>query len=143
NDRVLIQRRYKLKMDATIDGNAILDYIEFHILPSLNRYEIWAFCDDNREKVASGLLENLLLHSAKAKSLHSIGSNSKFVLASPRELQKIIWFTISTLKRFLHIIGSPNILDATNSLTKEISQLEEARNFHLTLYTKPSDVHVN
>ncbi|KAI3470992.1 hypothetical protein Pfo_027655 [Paulownia fortunei] len=126
-------------MDAVIDANAPLDYVEFHIFPSQNRYEASACYANKKEKVTSGLLEHLLVHSAEAKALHSKGSNGKYKLKSP-ENHDIKWFTKSILIRFLHIIGSANILDIANSqLKNEISQLEEARRFHLSLYSKGTE----
>ncbi|KAK4385234.1 hypothetical protein Sango_2647400 [Sesamum angolense] len=103
-----------VKMELAIDANAPLGYVEFHIFPSQNRYEAYVSYMNKKERVRSGLLEHLLLHSAELKAMNSKGSNAKF----------------------LHIIGSANILDITNSLRNEISQLEEARGFHLSLYAK-------
>ncbi|KAK4436421.1 hypothetical protein Salat_0805800 [Sesamum alatum] len=121
-------------MESTVvDANIPLDYIEFHIFPSQNRYEACACNVNMKEKVASGLLEHLLVHSAEVKALHSKGSNTKYILKSP-ENEDIKWFTKSVLIRFLHIIGSANILHITSSVKNEISQLDEARRFHLSLY---------
>ncbi|KAI3458406.1 hypothetical protein Pfo_015069 [Paulownia fortunei] len=125
-------------MEAAIDANAPLDYVEFHIVPSQNRYEACVCYENKKEKVTSGFLEHLLLHSAEIKALHSKGSNAKYKLSPPENSHGIKWFTKSTLIRFLHIIGSANILDVTNALKNEISQLEEARRFHLSLYAKGS-----
>ncbi|KAL0341169.1 UNVERIFIED_CONTAM: hypothetical protein Sradi_4633700 [Sesamum radiatum] len=122
-------------MDSVVDANIPLDYIEFHILPSQNRYEACACNVNMKEKVASGLLEHLLVHSAEVKALHSKGSNAKYILKSP-ENEDNKWFTRSVLIRFLHIIGLANVLHITSSVKDEISQLEEARRFHLSLYAK-------
>lgn len=123
-------------MEAVVDANTPLDCIEFHIVPSQNRYGAFVCLDNKKEKVTSGLSEHLLLHSVDIKALHSKGSDAKYKLYPPENLHDCQWFTKSTLIRFLHIIGSANILDVTNSLRNEISQLEEARRFHLSLYAK-------
>ncbi|GER50862.1 hypothetical protein STAS_28184 [Striga asiatica] len=123
-----------VRMDSAIDASTPLDYIEFQIFPSQNRYEAWVCYGTNIEKVSSGLLEHLLLHSAEIKALHSKGSNAKYKLSASENSNDIKWFKRSTLIRFLHIVGSENILDVTNSLKMEIFQLEETRN----LYTKDS-----
>ncbi|KAK4433452.1 hypothetical protein Salat_1107500 [Sesamum alatum] len=123
-------------MEAAIDSNVLLDYVEFHIFPSQNRYEAYVSYMNKKEKVTSGLLEHLVLHSAELKAMNSEGSNAKYKLSPPEDSHDVKWFTKSTLIRFLHIIGSANILDVTNSLRNEISQLEEARSFHLSLYAK-------
>ncbi|EPS69432.1 hypothetical protein M569_05337, partial [Genlisea aurea] len=108
-----------------------------HFAYSLERYETWAFCDGKCEKVTSGILEHLVLHSAEAHSIHLKGFNSKFILSVPKKMQTRKWFTKSTLiSRFLCVIGVPNILGATKPLAQEISQLEAARHFHHSLYTK-------
>ncbi|KAL0403012.1 UNVERIFIED_CONTAM: hypothetical protein Sradi_1942000 [Sesamum radiatum] len=98
-------------------------------------YEACACNVNMKEKVASGLLEHLLVHSAEVRALHSKGSNTKYILKSP-ENEDNKWFTKSVLIRFLHIIGLANVLHITSSVKDEISQLEEARRFHLSLYAK-------
>ncbi|KAH6790445.1 hypothetical protein C2S51_005451 [Perilla frutescens var. frutescens] len=123
-------------MEAVVDANTPLDYIEFHIVPSQNRYGAFVCYENKKEKVTSGLLKHLLLHSVGIKALDSKGSDAKYTLYPPESLHDCKWFTKSTLIRFLHIIGSANVLDVTNSLKNEISQLEEARRFHLSLYAK-------
>ncbi|KAL3622028.1 hypothetical protein CASFOL_034224 [Castilleja foliolosa] len=125
-------------MDTAIGASSVLDYIEFQFVPSQNRYEACVCYENKKEKVSSGLLEHLLLHSNETKALHSQGSDAKFKLCAPENTHDIKWFTKSTLIRFLHIIGSADILDVTNSLKNEISQLEETRKFHLSLYAKDS-----
>ncbi|KAL7107457.1 hypothetical protein ACP275_06G056200 [Erythranthe tilingii] len=123
-------------METTIDAHALLDHVELHIIPSQNRYDACVCSGNKIEKVTSGLLEHLLLHSAEIKALHSKGSSAKYKLSRPENSHDIKWFTKSTLIRFLRIIGSANLLDVTSSLKNEISQLEEARKFHLSLYAK-------
>ncbi|KAL1533052.1 hypothetical protein AAHA92_32992 [Salvia divinorum] len=123
-------------MEAVVDDNTPVDYIEFHIFPSQNRYEASACYANKKEKVKSGRLEHLLLHSFDIKALHSKGSDDKYKLYPPENLHDNEWFTKSTLLRFLHIIGSEDILEVTNSLKNEIFQLEEAHTFHLSLYAK-------
>ncbi|KAL6530370.1 hypothetical protein OROHE_014723 [Orobanche hederae] len=125
-------------MEAAMDANAPLDYIEFHVVPSQNRFEAWVCYENKKEKVSSGLLEHLLLHSPEIKALHSKGSNAKYKLCTPENSHDIRWFTKPTLIRFLHIIGSPDIIHVTNFLKNEISQLEEARKFHFSLYAEES-----
>ncbi|KAF5201896.1 Pentatricopeptide repeat-containing protein [Thalictrum thalictroides] len=42
----------------------------------------------------------------------------------------------STLSSFLHIVGVPELLKNANAIGDEMSQLKEARNFHLALYAQ-------
>ncbi|CAA2971415.1 Hypothetical predicted protein [Olea europaea subsp. europaea] len=123
-------------MDGVIDISVPLDHIEFYIFPGQNRYEACVCYDNKIEKVSSGLLEHLLQHSAEVKNLQSRGSTSNFKLQPPENISDAKWFTKSTLLRFLHIIGLSNILNITNTVKNEISQLEEVRKFQLSLYEK-------
>ncbi|KAK1415410.1 hypothetical protein QVD17_31191 [Tagetes erecta] len=121
-----------MKMEGGIDPDAPLDYVELRIFPSRNRYEAYVGSSNREEKAASGDLKRLLLHSPRVKDLSSKGSNMNFKILPPDNVTDAEWFTISTLKRFLRILGSPDIL----SIGNEISQLEETRKFQLSLSLK-------
>ncbi|CAN4123447.1 unnamed protein product [Withania somnifera] len=127
-------------METGIDADVLMDYVEFQIFLSQNRYEA-RICYGNRiEKAASGLLEQLILHSPKIKSLHSKGSDANFTFRPLGNLSDAKWFTKSTLIRFLRVISSLPIIDMAKAMVNEISQLEEARKFHVSLYSKrPQD----
>ncbi|KAG9145867.1 hypothetical protein Leryth_020203 [Lithospermum erythrorhizon] len=126
-------------MERGIVANASLDFIEFQAFPSQNRYEACVYLGSKRESVASGPLTQLLWHSDKVKALHSNGSVSNIKLERPANLDTSKWFSKSSLQRFLHIIASSNGLNGTNAILTEISQLEEARRFHISLYGKGSN----
>ncbi|KAK9060993.1 hypothetical protein SSX86_018173 [Deinandra increscens subsp. villosa] len=120
-------------MEGGINHDATLDYVEFHLIPSQNRYEASAWSRNREENVASRPLEQLLLlDSPEIKTLSTKGSNTKFKILPPENVNDGSWFTTATLTRFLHIIGSPDIL----AIGEEISQLEETRNFQLSLHDK-------
>ncbi|KAI8564420.1 hypothetical protein RHMOL_Rhmol03G0180200 [Rhododendron molle] len=129
------------EMEDAIDGNAPLDYAEFQLFPSHDRYEACVCSGNKIETIASGLLGQLVLHSPEIKDLSSRGSNANFKLQPPKSLDSRQWFTKSTLTRFLHLVGSPDILNSAKAIDDEITQLEEARKFHLTLYTKDNCDH--
>ncbi|KAK1409242.1 hypothetical protein QVD17_35768 [Tagetes erecta] len=115
------------------DPDATLDYVEFQIFPSENRYEASAWSSNREEKVASGPFEQLLLlDSPEIKILSTKGSNTKFKILPLENVDDANWFTTATLTRFLYIIGLPEIL----TIGKEISQLEETKNFQLSLSDK-------
>ncbi|KAK4358238.1 hypothetical protein RND71_023848 [Anisodus tanguticus] len=123
-----------------VDSDVLLEYVEFQIFPSQGRYETRMCYGDKVEAASSGLLEQLVLHSPKIKSLHSKGSDSSFKFKPLGNLSDAKWFTKSTLIRFLCIISSSNIINVSKAMVNEISQLEDARKFHLSLYSKgPQD----
>ncbi|CDP13868.1 unnamed protein product [Coffea canephora] len=129
-------------MEKGVDANILLDYIEFQIFPSQNRYEACVCRGKKIETVTSAILEPLLLHSATIKALHSEGFDAKYKLIAPEDRNSSRWFRKSTLMRFLQVIGSSEVTYATDAVKDEISQLEEARKFHLSLYSKGPQNHL-
>ncbi|MCL7047005.1 hypothetical protein MKW94_002111, partial [Papaver nudicaule] len=101
-------------------------------------YEAFICRDRKIEKVASGCLEQLTLELPEVKTAEQ-GDNFKLQL--PENLRGSAWFTKSTLTRFLHIVGAPETSKICKSLRSEMAQLEEARRFHLQLYTQGHKEH--
>ncbi|XXG68245.1 hypothetical protein AAC387_Pa06g1376 [Persea americana] len=128
-------------MEGVLDAGIPLDYVAFQMSPSHNRYEAFAGGGGKREKVASGLLDQLLLHLPGAKAFRPDGSNDNFLLQLPENRRGSLWFTKSTLIRFLHIFGEPESLKIVGGIEDEMSQLEEARKFHLSLYAHEQQDH--
>ncbi|XP_009791479.1 COP1-interacting protein 7-like isoform X2 [Nicotiana sylvestris] len=129
-------------MEGGVDADVLLEYVEFQIFPSRGRYEARTCYDKKVEAASSGLLEQLVLHSPKIKSLHYKGSDSSFKFKPLGNLSDAKWFTKSTLIRFLRIISSSDIIDVAKAMVNEISQLEDARKFHVSLYSKGPQNHV-
>ncbi|KAK1431895.1 hypothetical protein QVD17_08671 [Tagetes erecta] len=119
-------------MDRRIDPHAPLDYVELQIFPTHNRYEASVSTNNIIENVASGDLQQLLLHLPQVKDLSSKTSDSNFRILTPDDVNNVDWFTSATLTRFLSIAGSPDVL----SIGNEISQLEETKKFQLSLFAK-------
>ncbi|KAJ9553307.1 hypothetical protein OSB04_017352 [Centaurea solstitialis] len=128
----LLEQIELMEMEGGIDPYMPLDYVELQIFPSQNRYEAYVSSSNRAEKVASGTLEQLLLHSPRVKDLSSTGLNTNFKILPPDNANDAEWFTTATFTRFLHIVGSPSIL----SIGNEIGQLEETRKFQLSLSVK-------
>ncbi|KAK1366714.1 serine/arginine repetitive matrix protein 1 [Heracleum sosnowskyi] len=120
-------------MAGGIDPDVQLDYAEFELFPSQNRYEVCICSGKKVETVASGLLEQLLLHSPSVQNLYSKRLNASFKIHFPNAKTGAEWFTKSLLTRFLRIVDSPNILDISKNFENEISQLEETRKFQLSM----------
>ncbi|XVF00407.1 hypothetical protein REPUB_Repub03eG0283300 [Reevesia pubescens] len=132
-------------MDGGIHGagDALLDYATIQILPSQNRYEAFTCRDNKLEKLAVGVLQKLLPHLPGVNNLYSKGSNANYKLQPPyHNLNTAAWFTKSTLTRFLYIVGSSDLMDAAKAIEGEMSLLEEARKFHLSLYSEGNQVHI-
>lgn len=128
----------------------------------LGRYEVCICSGKKVETVASGVLEQLLLHSPSVQNLHSKRLNASFKIHLPNVNSGAVWFTKSILTRFtssftfiyfpwitlivlsynctifircrfLRIVDSPDILDISKNFEKEICQLEETRQFQLSM----------
>lgn len=123
-------------MRGGIDADAPLDYVEFRIFPTQNRYEAFIGGGNIVENLASGDLEKLLPHIPEVRDLYLKGSDNTYKLKLPKSLNGAAWFTKSTLARFLHIVDSPDLLNLMNAIEEEMSQLEEARKFHFSLYSQ-------
>ncbi|KAK8531709.1 hypothetical protein V6N13_131069 [Hibiscus sabdariffa] len=129
-------------------GDAVLDYATVQILPSQNRYEAYTCRGNNVEKLGVGVLQKLLPHLPQLNKLyaHACISNSNsnaanYKLQPPSNLKSPAWFTLSTFSRFLDIVGSTDLLDTAKDIEVEMSQLEEAKKFHLSLYAQGHQDH--
>lgn len=67
----------------------------------LCRYEVCICNGIKVETVASGFLEQLLLHSPEVKNLYSKRPNATFKIQLPGSLNGAEWFTKSILTRFI------------------------------------------
>ncbi|XP_020086387.1 uncharacterized protein LOC109708881 [Ananas comosus] len=130
-------------MEGEIDVNAKLDYASFQISSTQNRYEVVICSKGRTEKLASGSLDQLSQYLLEAKQFQSDSSNGTFILEPKRALRGSSWFNKSTLAIFLHIVGSPEALLSASGTVSEMSQLEETRKFHLSLYSKDDLNHVD
>ncbi|XP_071675259.1 uncharacterized protein [Lolium perenne] len=123
-------------MDGEVASNVALDSAVFHVNLTKNRYEAIACSEESAESVASGPFDQLVLHLEDAKNFQSRSSSGSFKLLLAGDARRSTWFTKSTLERFLHIINSPDAPKTANGILQEMSQLEETRKFHDSLYSK-------
>ncbi|KAI9110792.1 hypothetical protein K1719_018230 [Acacia pycnantha] len=129
-------------MGDALAGDVPLDYASIQIFPNQNRYEAFVYREEQVEIVAVGLLEHLLLHLPGINDLCAKGLDANFDLKSPEKLHDVDWFTKATVKRFLDVVGSPDLIDTINAIINEMSLLEESKNFHLSLYGKDQKHHL-
>ncbi|KAL5075381.1 hypothetical protein RYX36_014365 [Vicia faba] len=129
-------------MEDVIDGAASLDYASIKIFPNQNRYEAYVCKGNQFEKVAAGHLEHLLPHLPEINDLHAQGFDAKFDLKLPKDLYGAEWFSKATVKRFLHVVGSPDSINVINTIMDEMSRLEDSKKFHVSLYGKDCQDHL-
>lgn len=124
-------------MGDAIEGDASLDYASINIFPNQNRYEAYVCKGNQSAKVATGHLEHLLPHLPGIDDLHAKGFDANFDLKLPKDLHAAEWFSKETVKRFLHVVSSPDSINVINTIMDEMSQLEDSKKFHVSLYGKP------
>lgn len=125
-----------VEMEGGLDADSPLDYANIQVFMTQNRYEAFVCANNREEKLAVGPLEQLLPHIPGLKALQDEGSVANLKLELPGNVNGAAWFTKSTLNRFLDIVGSPDLVNITKVIEGEMSQLEEARKFHLSLYSQ-------
>lgn len=125
-------------MEPQIAADWPLDFVKFQILPQ-NRYETYICSNEEEEMVGDGPVDQLLEHLPSKKDQLVQGSCGNFKLELPETHDNRAWFTKATLMRFLQMVGSPDLLKKCVAVSNEMSQLDEARKFHLSLYAQAED----
>uniref|UniRef100_A0A0E0CZZ2 Uncharacterized protein n=1 Tax=Oryza meridionalis TaxID=40149 RepID=A0A0E0CZZ2_9ORYZ len=123
-------------MEGAVASNVELDSAVFQVSSARNRYEAIACSKGNTELIASGPFDQLVLHLEDARKFQSCSTAGTFKLSLSGNAKGSSWFTKSTIARFLNIINSPDASKSANGILHEISQLEETRKFHQSLYSK-------
>ncbi|CAM8964581.1 unnamed protein product [Rhodiola kirilowii] len=123
-------------MDGEMDDNALLKYVRFQILPSQNRYKTFASNGNKDELLFEGVLEQLTQHLPQVKDFYLGGSEANVKLQWPTNSGAAAWFSKSTLRRFLNIAVSRELFNEIEAFEDEMSQLEKARKFHISLYSQ-------
>ncbi|XP_031497219.1 flocculation protein FLO11-like [Nymphaea colorata] len=118
---------------TSLDGP--LDYVAFKYLSDNNSYQVYLCHQGKTELLALGSPEQIILHLPPAK-VHFQQTNEIYTLQPAQEPKVASWFTKDTLDRFFHVVGASQLLRHACELQNEMSQLEEARRFHLVLYAE-------
>ncbi|KAF3793880.1 hypothetical protein EJ110_NYTH09172 [Nymphaea thermarum] len=116
-----------------VDGP--LDYAAFKLSPDKKGYELFISYQGKDERVDLGYLEQIISYIPSAKEYFD-QSNGTFKLQPAESPNRARWFTKRTLDRFFHIVGASESLKRAVELEHEMSQLEQARRFHLALYSE-------
>ncbi|KAL3025955.1 hypothetical protein AAZX31_04G206000 [Glycine max] len=129
-------------MEDAVDATATLDYVSIQIFPNQNRYEAFVCKGKQSDKVAAGHLEHLLPHLPAINDLYAEGFDTNFDLKLPENLHGAEWFSKATVQRFLHFVSSPDLIHVISSILDEMSQLEDSKKFHVSLYGKGNQDHL-
>ncbi|CAN6468394.1 unnamed protein product [Victoria cruziana] len=112
-----------------------LDYVAFNYFPDNNSYQVSLCHREKTEILALESPEQIILHLPPAEA-HFQQTNEIFKLQPAQNPKVASWFTKETLNRFFHIVGASELLRHACALENEMSQLEEARRFHLVLHAE-------
>ncbi|TVU47198.1 hypothetical protein EJB05_06789, partial [Eragrostis curvula] len=134
---------FKTVIKMQVPSDVELDSAVFQVSSALNRYEAIACSKGNTELIASGPFDLLILHLEDAKKFQSRSSSGTFKLLLTGDGKGSSWFTKPTLQRFLHIVNSSDTSKSVNGVLDEMSQLEETRKFHQSLYFKEQQTFAN
>ncbi|KAG6511850.1 hypothetical protein ZIOFF_029928 [Zingiber officinale] len=104
-------------------------------------YEVLICKEGKFENLACGPLDQLAVHLAQVKQCQSNPSRNNFKLELANTFEISSWFTKSTLASFLGIVSSPDVVRTTTAVANEMSQLEDTRRFHLSIYDKKNPDH--
>ncbi|CAI9263618.1 unnamed protein product [Lactuca saligna] len=108
-------------MDS-IHSKSQLDYALFQLTPTRTRCDLVICVGDCKEKLASGLLSPFIAHLQFAKDQISKGGYSITLSASAP------WFTKSTLERFVRFVSTPEVLERSITIEREIANIELSLN---------------
>ncbi|XP_023633056.1 uncharacterized protein LOC17899240 isoform X2 [Capsella rubella] len=112
-------------------ADTVLDYAVFELSPKSSRCELFVWSNEEKEKLASGLVEPFLNHLSLLESLRT-----EYSIRLELDKSKNGWFTKRTLERFVQYVNSPELLESVNTFDLEMSQLEAAQ----TLYSQDGGV---
>lgn len=109
-----------------MDSKRRLDYALFQLTPTRTRCDLVICAGDCKEKLTSGLLEPFIAHLKFAKDQISKGGYSITLSASV----SASWFTKSTLERFVRFVSTPEVLERSITIEREIENIELSLNIN-------------
>ncbi|KAI3680656.1 hypothetical protein L6452_35429 [Arctium lappa] len=106
-----------------MDPYTNLEYALFQLTPTRTRCDLLIFSGNNKEKLASGLVEPFVSHLKFFKDQISKGGYSITLRPSTANA---FCFTKYTFQRLVRFINSPEVLERFIRIEKEISQIENS-----------------
>ncbi|XP_013600782.1 PREDICTED: muscle M-line assembly protein unc-89 [Brassica oleracea var. oleracea] len=107
-----------------MDPRTRLDYALFQLTPTRTRCELVIFSGGENEKLASGIFQPFVTHLKSVRDQISKGGYS--VTLRPSSGAGVNWFTKVTLQRFVRFVTTPEVLERSVTLEKEIEQIEDS-----------------
>ncbi|RID78933.1 hypothetical protein BRARA_A01712 [Brassica rapa] len=108
-----------------MDPRTRLDYALFQLTPTRTRCELVIFSGSENEKLASGIFQPFVTHLKSVRDQISKGGYS--VTLRPSSVNGgVNWFTKVTLQRFVRFVTTPEVLERSVTLEKEIEQIEDS-----------------
>ncbi|XP_009143431.1 COP1-interacting protein 7 [Brassica rapa] len=108
-----------------MDPRTRLDYVLFQLTPTRTRCELVIFSGGENEKLASGIFQPFVTHLKSVRDQISKGGYS--VTLRPSSVNGgVNWFTKVTLQRFVRFVTTPEVLERSVTLEKEIEQIEDS-----------------
>lgn len=97
----------------------------FHLTPTRTRCDLIINSNGGKsEKIASGLLNPFLAHLKTAQDQIAQGGYS--IRLDPDPDSDAVWFTKSTVERFVRFVSTPEVLERVYTIESEMLQIEEA-----------------
>ncbi|XP_010438618.1 PREDICTED: uncharacterized protein LOC104722182 isoform X2 [Camelina sativa] len=109
-------------MGSLMDPRTRLDYALFQLTPTRTRCELVIFSGGENEKLASGIFQPFVTHLKSVRDQISRGGYS----VTLRPSSAVPWFTKITLQRFVRFVTTPEVLERSVTLEKEIEQIEDS-----------------
>uniref|UniRef100_A0A1J3HMK6 COP1-interacting protein 7 n=1 Tax=Noccaea caerulescens TaxID=107243 RepID=A0A1J3HMK6_NOCCA len=109
-----------------MDPRTRLDYALFQLTPTRTRCELVIFSGGENEKLASGIFQPFVTHLKSVRDQISRGGYSVTLRPPSVAGAGAHWFTKVTLQRFVRFVTTPEVLERSVTLEKEIEQIEDS-----------------